>query len=103
MVAELLQKELLCDIKIYFYSIRINLYSVNFIYMISKKFYSIKTNLYSKKYFYYITFFYPMKIFSYYMNFSFDTFLVTISGVSFLSPKVRILLSVCKFKSSTIL
>ena len=36
MVAELLQKELLCDIKIYFYSIRINLYSVNFIYMISK-------------------------------------------------------------------
>ena len=34
MVAELLQKELLCDIKIYFYSIRINLYSVNFIYMI---------------------------------------------------------------------
>ena len=44
-----------------------------------------------------------MKIFSYYMNFSFDAFLVTISGLSFLFPKVRILLSVYKFKSSTIL
>ena len=28
MVAEMLQKEFLCDIKIYFYSIKINLYSI---------------------------------------------------------------------------
>ena len=32
--------------------------------------------------FYYITFFHPIKIFLYYMNFSFDTFLVTISDLS---------------------
>ena len=53
--------------------------------------------------FYYITFFHPIKIFLYYMNFSFDTFLVTISGLPFLFAKVRILLSVCKLKSSTML
>ena len=55
-----------------------------------------------KKYFYCITFFHPIKIFLYYMNFSFDTFLVTISGLPFLFAKVRILLSARKLKSSTI-
>ena len=34
--AEMLQKEVLCDIKIYFYSIKINLHSLKFIYMKSK-------------------------------------------------------------------
>ena len=66
-------------------------------------FYSIKTNFYSKKYFYYITFFHPIKIFLYYMSFSFDNFLVTISGLPFLFAKVRILLSVCKLKNNTML
>ena len=36
MVAEILQREFLCDIKIYFYSINISLYSIKCIYMISK-------------------------------------------------------------------
>ena len=49
-----------------------------------------------KKRFYYITFFHPIKVFLYYMNFSSDTFLVTISGLPFLFAKARILLSVCK-------
>ena len=35
-VAEMLQKEFLCDIKLYFYSIKINLYSIKYIYIISK-------------------------------------------------------------------
>ena len=56
-----------------------------------------------KKYFYYITFFHPIKIFLYYMSFSFDNFLVTISGLPFLFAKVRILLSVCKLKNNTML
>ena len=42
-----------------------------------------------KKRFYYITFFHPIKIFLYYMNFSFDNFLVTVSGLLFLFAKVR--------------
>ena len=37
------------------------------------------------------------------MNFLFDTFLVTISGLPFLFPKVRILLSVYKLNRSTML
>ena len=36
MVAEMLQKEFLCDIKLHFHSIKINLYSIEYIYMISK-------------------------------------------------------------------
>ena len=56
-----------------------------------------------KKRFYYITFFHPIKIFLYNMNFSFDTFLLTISGLQFLLAKIRILLSVCKLKRSTML
>ena len=36
MVAEMLQKEFLCDIKVYFYSVKINLYSIKYIYMITK-------------------------------------------------------------------
>ena len=65
-------------------------------------FYSIKVNLeFKQKYFYYKLFLHPIKIFFYYMNFSFDTFLVTISGLPFLFAKVRILLSVSKLNSST--
>ena len=36
MIAEMLQKEFLCNIKIYFYSIIINLFSTKYIYTISK-------------------------------------------------------------------
>ena len=36
MVAEMLQKKLLCDIKIYFYSIKINLYLIKYFYITSK-------------------------------------------------------------------
>ena len=98
MVADMLQKEFLCIIKIYFHSIKINFYLIKYIYDIKIYFYSFKTNLYSKKKkrFYYITFFHPIKVFLYYMNFSSDTFLVTISGLPFLFAKARILLSVCK-------
>ena len=45
-------------------------------------------------------FFIQLKYFFNYMNFSFDTFLVTISGLPFLFGKVRILLSVYKLNSS---
>ena len=64
------------DIKIYFYSIKINLYSV-------------------KKYFYHITFSRSSKIYFYAINFSFNTFLVSISGLPFVFTKNRILLSIC--------
>ena len=113
-----------CDIKICFHSIKINFYSIKYICMVSKyilfnqnkfqfnKIYLWYQNIFlfsqnkfvfKKKRFYYITYFHPIKIFLYYMNFSFDTFLVTISGLPFLFAKVRILLSVCKLKSSTML
>ena len=50
MVVEMLQKELLCNTKIYFYSIKINLYSVKYtINDIKIHFHSVKTNLYSKR------------------------------------------------------
>ena len=55
--------------------------------------------LFKNKYFYYITFFNPIKIFFDYINFLFDTFLVTVSGLPFLFSKVRILLSVYKLNS----
>ena len=104
------------DTKIYSYSNKIDFYSIKYIYMISKyifiqsiNFYLIKficmisryifiqSNLYSKRnIFVFLLFFYPIKIYFYYMNFSFDTFLVTMSGLSFLFAKVRILLSVYK-------
>ena len=76
--------------------------------MISKYIFIQSKQICIKKYiyiyiFYYITFFHSIKIFLYYMNFSFDNFLVTISGLPFLFAKVRILLSVCKWKSSAIL
>ena len=74
----LFNKIYLYDIKIYFYLIK---------------------NLYSKKYFCYLTCFHPIKYFFDYVNFSLNTFLVTVSGLPFLSAKVRILLSVCKLKS----
>ena len=111
-------------IKIYFHSIKINFYSIKYICMISKyilfnqnkfqfnKIYLWYQNIFlfsqnkfvfKKKRFCYITYFHPIKIFLYYMNFSFDTFLVTISGLLFLFARVRILLSVCKLKSSMML
>ena len=47
MVAEMLQKEFLHDIEIYFYSVKTHLYSTKYMYMISNVFYSIEINLYS--------------------------------------------------------
>ena len=56
MVAEILQKEFLCDSKIYFYSISANLYSIKlYLYDIKIYFYSIKINLYSIKFIYMIS------------------------------------------------
>ena len=50
----------------------------------------------------FITFFlHSGKIFFYFMNFSFDTFLVRISGLPFAVTKVIILLSACKLNSSS--
>ena len=97
-------KKHLCDIKIYFYSIKINFYSIKYICVISKYIFKRyqKKFVFKKKYFYYIIFFHPINIFFYYMNFPFDTFLVTISGLPYLFVKVRILLSVYKLNSSTI-
>ena len=70
--------------KIYLYDIEINI-------LFNQNKFVLK-----KKYFYYITFFHLIKYFFYYMNFSFDTFLVTVSGLPFLFAKIRILLSVYK-------
>ena len=36
MVTEMLQKEFLCDIELYFYSVKISFYSIKYTYMISK-------------------------------------------------------------------
>ena len=64
------------DIKICFYSIKMNLYSVKYY------FYSIKINLFiSRKYFLLCAFFpFKQNIFCY-MNFSFNTVLESISGL----------------------
>ena len=70
------------DIKIYFHSVKINLYLVRNISII------------------YI-FFHSNKIYFYYMNFSLNTFLVSMSGLPFVFKNVRILLSVCKLNNST--
>ena len=50
---------------------------------------------FNKKYLYHILFSHSTKIYFYYMNFPFSTFLGSISGLPFVSMKVRILLSVC--------
>ena len=84
----------LYDVKIYFYSINKFLFNKIYLYDIKINFYWNKTNLYSKRNIFVITFFHPVKIFFYYMNFSFDTFLVTITGLSFLFAKIGILFSV---------
>ena len=69
--------------------------------MISKYIFIQSKQICIKKAVFYITFFHPSKIFLYYMNFSCDTFQVTISGLPFLFAKVRILISVCTLNSST--
>ena len=50
---------------------------------------------FNKKYLYHILFSHSSKMYFYYMNFPFSTFLGSISGLPFVSMKVRILLSVC--------
>ena len=98
------------DIKIYFYSIKINLYSIKYIFIISTFFFndikiyfcSVKINLYSVRYIFIIhTFSHSNKLYFSYMNFSLSTFLVSMSGLSFVFTKVRVLLSVCKLNDST--
>ena len=92
------------DVKIYFYSMKINFYSIKYMY-INISMFSFNQNkfIFKKKYFCYITFFSIQLNFFYYINFSFDTFLVTISGLPFLFGKVRILLSAYKSNSSTMM
>ena len=98
------------DIKVYFYSIKINLHSMKyfflsyycFFHVIKIHFYSIKIILYSiRNIFAIYLFFHSRKIFFYYMNFSFITFLVSISGLPFVFTKVRFLDSVRKLNSTT--
>ena len=59
--------------------------------------------VFEEKHFYYLTFFHPVKIPFYYMKFSFNAFLATISGLPILFAKVRILLSLYKLNSSIML
>ena len=95
------------DIKIYFYSSKTNLYSIKNIFIISPFFpwyqniFSFSQNkfVFSKKYFYHIYLFHSSKINIYYMNFSLNTFLVSISSICIY--KSQNLLSVCKLNSST--
>ena len=97
------------DRKIYFHSIKTNLYSIKYILIISPffhdikiYFHSVKINLYSvRKILIVYTFFHSSKIYFYYMNFSLNIFLVSIPGPAFVFKKVKILLSVCKLNKST--
>ena len=64
--------------------------------------------VFNEIYFHYITFFHDIKIYFhsikiyfYYMNFSLNTFLVSISGLPFVFTKGRILILVCKLNNST--
>ena len=67
-----------------------------------KRFYSVKINFHSVRNIFIIyTFFHSSKIYFYYMNFSLNTFLVSVSGLPFVFTKVRILLSVCKLNNNT--
>ena len=96
------------DIQIYFNSIKKKLHSIEYIFIISPFFHDIKIfspsqNKFvsSRKHFYHIYFFHSSKIYFYYMNFSLNTFLVSISGLPFVFAKVRILLPVYKLNKST--
>ena len=77
----------------YFYSInkflfnKICLYNIKICFLFSQNKFVLK-----KKYSCYLNFFHPIKTFFYYMNFSFDTFLVTISGLPFSFAKVSTML-----------
>ena len=88
---------------IFIHVIKINFYSIKYVYMIPKYiFIQPKKNYIQKQKIYYKTFFHPIDI-KYYMNFSFETFLATICGLPLLFAKIRILLSVRKLKSSAML
>ena len=84
------------DVKIYFLLIKINFYSIKYIFMRSiYVFIQSKQYCIQKAIFLLYNIFHPIKYF-FYMNFSFDTFLVTISALPFLFAKGRILLSLYK-------
>ena len=99
------------DMTIYFHSVKIILYLIKHIFIISPFFpwyqniFSFSQNkfVFSKKHFHYMYFFHSSKIYFYYMNFSLNTFMVNISGLPFVFTKARILLSVCKLNNSTII
>ena len=88
------------DMKIYFHSVKTNLYSIKYIFIMSPFFYdvniyfhSVKINLYSiRDILSYRFFFHSSKLYFYYMNFSLNTFLVTISALPFVFKKVTTLL-----------
>ena len=77
------------------YATFISLYQNIFLFFIKINLYSIR-NIFIK----HISF-HSSKIFFYYMNFSFNISLVSISSFPFVLTKVRILLSACKLNSST--
>ena len=87
---------------LYFHSIKTNFYSIKYILIISlilflfnqKKLYLMK-NIFII----YSFFFIQVEYFSYYMNFSFNTFLVSTSGLPFVFTKDKILISKCKLTS----
>ena len=100
------------NMKIYFYSIKINLNSIKYIF-ITSPFFSRYQNIFlfrqkkiefRKKHFYHTyIFFHSSKVCFYYMNFSFNTFLVSKSGLSFVFTNAGILLSACKLNNSTMM
>ena len=90
-------------------SCRKNFYVISKYIFIQSKYISFNQNEFVfKKIYIYIYFkkyilFHLFKMFVHYMNFSFDTFLVTISGLPFLFSKVTVLFSVYKLNNSAIL
>ena len=92
--------------KIYLHTIKITLYSIKYIFIISSFCHDIEINFYQikskfvfskKKKLSYIYFFH--RIFFIYIYFSLNIFLVSISGLPFVFTKFRIWLSVCKLNS----
>ena len=97
--------------KICFHLIKIILYLIKHIFIISP-FSSWYQNIFSfsqnnlrsvRNIFTIYTFFHSSKIYFYFMNFLLNTFLVSISGLPFAFAKIRILLSVCKLNNSTMM
>ena len=111
MVAKCCKNKNSYDMKICFHLIKIILYLIKHIFIISP-FSSWYQNIFSfsqnnlrsvRNIFTIYTFFHSSKIYFYFMNFLLNTFLVSISGLPFAFAKIRILLSVCKLNNSTMM